>query len=145
MDQTSEFMVPCQYPLFSSRFFGAQLWSSGNHNIDDSHDDGVKPLELKTISSQDGPLSETQLRRQKYRFYERHCSKIEDGLYISGDQVARSRAILLQNGITHIVNCVGFICKEYFQEEFAYKTYYLLGIQLRLLACLSASLVDMQP
>ncbi|KAF5830094.1 protein-tyrosine phosphatase-like protein, partial [Dunaliella salina] len=35
--------------------------------------------------------------------------------------------IIAQHGITHVINCVGFICKEYFPGELQYLTYYLQG------------------
>ena len=46
---------------------------------------------------------------------------------ITGDWVARSRETLQEHKITHVLNCVGFICKEHFKEQLQYKTYYLHG------------------
>ena len=28
-------------------------------------------------------------------------------------------------GITHIINCAGDVCKDYFADQFIYRTYYL--------------------
>lgn len=39
--------------------------------------------------------SETQLRRQKYQFFEKQCSEIMPGLYLAGDYVARNRWVAL--------------------------------------------------
>ena len=50
---------------------------------------------------------------------------------MSGDVVARNRDLLAQNSITHVVNCVGFICKEYFKDELTYKTLFLQGPRLQ--------------
>lgn len=84
-------------------------------------------LDLKALPRDDGPPSETQLRRQKYQYFEKQCSEVAEGLFLSGDWVARNRELLADNGITHVVNCVGFICKEYFKGELDYKTFYLQG------------------
>lgn len=75
----------------------------------------------------EGPPSETQLRRDKFKFYEVHCSQVAPGLFLAGDVVAKDREAITRHGITHVLNCVGFICKEYFQGELHYKTYYLQG------------------
>lgn len=100
----------------------------------------LKTLDLAALPREDGPVSETQLRRKKYQFYEKQCSQIEGGLYLSGDVVARSRETLREAGITHVLNCVGFICKEYFADEgLIYKTYYLQGA--RTCSCMRSNLV----
>lgn len=39
--------------------------------------------------------------------------------------MAKNRQVLRQNGITHVLNCVGFVCPEYFKGEFVYKTLWL--------------------
>ncbi|KAH9622445.1 hypothetical protein KSS87_016669 [Heliosperma pusillum] len=39
--------------------------------------------------------------------------------------VAKSREVLRQNGITHVLNCVGFVCPEYFKGDLVYKTLWL--------------------
>ncbi|PHU18540.1 Protein-tyrosine-phosphatase MKP1 [Capsicum chinense] len=33
--------------------------------------------------------------------------------------------IVKQNGITHVLNCVGFVCPEYFKSDFVYQTLWL--------------------
>ena len=40
-----------------------------------------------------------------------------NGLFIGGDAVARNRALLAAHGITHIVNCCGYVSKNYFEGE----------------------------
>lgn len=135
------------FPLFRRRFLGGATWNSleaqrsggvgfpsmgdpeprrstpGNH----IQRPNLKTLDLRALPREDGPPSETQLRRQKYQFFEKQCSEIADGLFLSGDWVAKNREVLQQNGITHVVNCVGFICKEYFKGELDYRTYFLQG------------------
>jgi hypothetical protein len=86
-------------------------------------------LDLQLLPKDDGPPSETQLRRQKFAYFDKHCSEIEPGLFLAGDTVARNRAQLAEHGITHVVNCVGFICPEYFKGQgIEYKTYFLQGV-----------------
>ncbi|MEW5320425.1 MAG: hypothetical protein WDW38_011500 [Sanguina aurantia] len=85
---------------------------------------GIK-LDLKTLPRDDGPPSETQLRRAKYKHFEKHCSEVAERVYVSGDQVARSAEILSENAITHVVNCVGFICKEWHPDLVSYRTLFL--------------------
>ena len=85
-------------------------------------------LDLKAIPRDDGPPSETQLRRQKFQFFESKCSEISEGLFLSGEVVARNEGLLKEHGITHIVNCVGMICQEYFKDQgMTYRTYFLHG------------------
>lgn len=83
-------------------------------------------LDLRGLGKDDTP-SEGQLRRQKLQYFDKHCSEVFDGLFLSGDNVAKSRETLAASGVTHVVNCVGFLCKEYFKDELTYKTYYLQG------------------
>jgi hypothetical protein len=85
-------------------------------------------LDLPSLPTRDdGPPSETQLRRQKYQFFEKQCSEIAPGLFLSGDWVAKNWDLLSSNGVTHVVNCVGFVCQEYFRGKLNYKTYFLQG------------------
>ncbi|KAJ0979430.1 hypothetical protein J5N97_014904 [Dioscorea zingiberensis] len=57
--------------------------------------------------------------------FDKECSKVADHIYLGGDSVARNREILKQNGITHVLNCVGFVCPEYFKSDLVYKTLWL--------------------
>ncbi|MQM13688.1 hypothetical protein Taro_046614 [Colocasia esculenta] len=57
--------------------------------------------------------------------FDKECSKVADHIYVGGDAVARDREILRQNGITHVLNCVGNLCPEYFKADLAYKTLWL--------------------
>lgn len=44
-------------------------------------------------------------------------------IFILGDNVVtRDREILVKHGITHILNCVDFVCPEYFKTNFVYHT-----------------------
>lgn len=81
-------------------------------------------LDLSTIqrnSDSNGGL----VKRDKIAFFDKKCSKVAEHIYLGGDAVARDRDILKQNGITHVLNCVGFVCPEYFKSEFVYRTLWL--------------------
>ncbi|XP_027366756.1 protein-tyrosine-phosphatase MKP1-like [Abrus precatorius] len=71
------------------------------------------------------PVKEFQLRRDKLAFYDKECSRIAEHVYLGSDTVAKNHELLRQNGITHVLNCVGFVCPEYFQTHFVYKTLWL--------------------
>ncbi len=93
-----------------------------------------KPLLLPQLdvnmapSRDEGPPSESVLKRQKFAMYEKHCSKVAEGLYVSGEAVAKSLQLLRESGITHVVNCVGQLYPEYFKADgIVYKTFWLLG------------------
>ncbi|KAL9265032.1 Protein-tyrosine-phosphatase MKP1-like protein [Drosera capensis] len=64
-------------------------------------------------------------KRDKIAFFDKECSKVAEHIYVGGDAVARDRDILKQNRITHVLNCVGFVCPEYFKSDFVYRTLWL--------------------
>ncbi|KAL1328011.1 hypothetical protein AAHE18_13G344600 [Arachis hypogaea] len=72
-----------------------------------------------------GSSSEFQLKREKLAFYDKECSRIAEHVYLGSDTVAKNHDLLRQNGITHVLNCVGFVCPEYFKRDFVYKTLWL--------------------
>lgn len=87
----------------------------------------LRTLDLKSLPREEGPPSETQLRRAKFQFFDKHCSEVAPGLFLSGDTVARNREQLAEHGVTHVMNCVGFVCKEHFKGQLAYRTFFLQG------------------
>jgi Dual specificity phosphatase, catalytic domain/Gelsolin repeat len=54
-------------------------------------------------------------------------SRVTDHVYLGSDSAARDRAALRRHGITHILNCVGSACPDYFRgdNELVYKTLWL--------------------
>ncbi|GFY88208.1 mitogen-activated protein kinase phosphatase 1 [Actinidia rufa] len=68
---------------------------------------------------------EFQFKRDKLAFFDKECSRIVDQIYLGSEKVAKDREILVKNGITHVLNCVGFVCPEYFKNELVYKTLWL--------------------
>ncbi|KAJ8540351.1 hypothetical protein K7X08_030270 [Anisodus acutangulus] len=65
------------------------------------------------------------VRREKIAFFDKECSKVAEHVYLGGDAVAKDKDILKQNRITHVLNCVGFVCPEYFKSDFVYRTLWL--------------------
>uniref|UniRef100_A0ACD5ZL73 Uncharacterized protein n=2 Tax=Avena sativa TaxID=4498 RepID=A0ACD5ZL73_AVESA len=74
-------------------------------------------LDLSTLRSQG--------RKDQIAFFDKECSKVADHVYLGGDAVAKNRDILRKNGITHVLNCVGFVCQEYFKSDLLYRTLWL--------------------
>ncbi|KAK7399610.1 hypothetical protein VNO78_10795 [Psophocarpus tetragonolobus] len=66
-----------------------------------------------------------ELRKDKLAFYDKECSRIAEHVYLGSDTVAKSEEVLRRHGITHVLNCVGFVCPEYFKRELVYKTLWL--------------------
>lgn len=69
--------------------------------------------------------TEIQLKRDKFSHFDKICSKIYNHVYMGSKSVAKCRKTLQENGITHVLNCVGFVCPEYFSKELSYKTLWL--------------------
>lgn len=139
----------CAFPLFRKKFLSNCEWhgsetggegedsqptTSGNHPpgkpMLQLNQISLKTLDLRSLGPEDSAPSESRMRRQKMAFFEKHCSEVAPGLHISGDYVAKNLEILRASGITHIVNCVGFLYQEYFKPEMTYKTLYLQGALL---------------
>ena len=82
---------------------------------------------LESLPRDDGPPTELRARKQKLAFYERQCSHVGDRLFVASEAVAKSRELLRESGITHVVNCVGFLYPPFFEDELTYKVLYLQG------------------
>ncbi|KAF8390522.1 hypothetical protein HHK36_025049 [Tetracentron sinense] len=76
-------------------------------------------------SNSERPPREFQLKKDKLAFFDKECSRIAEHMYLGSDAVAKNREILRRNGITHVLNCVGFVCPEYFKSDLVYKTLWL--------------------
>ncbi|PIA30300.1 hypothetical protein AQUCO_05600015v1 [Aquilegia coerulea] len=98
-----------------------------NHPSTPSSKSGfLKPLEnLDSSSSRPPQPREFQLKKDKLAFFDKECSRIADHIYLGSEAVAKNREILRENGITHVLNCVGFVCPEYFKNDLVYKTLWL--------------------
>lgn len=68
------------------------------------------------------PVGETS--RLEQRAIQIQCSSILDNfLYVGGVKVASNLETLLENKITHIINCVGHKCDNLWPDHFEYLTY----------------------
>lgn len=85
----------------------------------------VGPPQLPGNLDLEKPQREFEFKKDKLAFYDKLCSRIADHIYLGSDAVAKDREILRQNGITHVLNCVGFVCPEYFKNDLVYKTLWL--------------------
>ncbi|KAF8008916.1 hypothetical protein BT93_J0036 [Corymbia citriodora subsp. variegata] len=87
---------------------------------------GGERLKLDMSAIQRNPDKNGGLvKREKIAFFDKECSKVAEHIYLGGDAVAKDRDILKRNGITHVLNCVGFVCPEYFKADFVYRTLWL--------------------
>ncbi len=87
----------------------------------------ISSLDLSALPRDEGPPSELQARREKFAYFEKHCSEVSEGLFLGSDAVARSRETLRDARITHVVNCVGNLYPSYFKDELTYQTLFLQG------------------
>ena len=50
------------------------------------------------------------------------CSRVNDSMFVGGARIAKDQHVLLQSGITHVLNCAGVSCEDYFPNLFQYRT-----------------------
>ena len=62
-------------------------------------------------------LTEGQSRRRLITGCDNMCSQIFDYLYVGGFEIARSKKILEENGITRIINCSASVVDNYFIDD----------------------------
>ncbi|MED6217869.1 hypothetical protein PIB30_021666 [Stylosanthes scabra] len=110
--------LPPLLPLAISKR-SAEEWPSAG-----SDDLGVWPIP-QTPRGGGGSTKEFQFKRDKLAFFDKECSRIAEHIYLGSDTVAKNHELLRQNGITHVLNCVGYVCAEYFKKDFVYKTLWL--------------------
>eukprot|EP00887_Chlorella_sp_A99_P007946 scaffold12.g7946.t1 len=139
----------CGIPTFAQAFFSKQGGSAGcragsppcGARVERGDDSvgargGSRPgrLEglprltlLESLPRDDGPLTEVRGRKQKLAHFDKQCSEVGAGVYVGSEAVAKNRDTLRASGITHVVNCVGFLYPPYFEGELQYITLYLQG------------------
>ena len=83
------------------------------------------PLDLGSVGRGGAEKTEAMRKKEKMAHFAGHCSRVAPGLHVSGEAVARDRAALDACGITHVVNCVGFVCPECHAPDLRYKTLWL--------------------
>lgn len=55
----------------------------------------------------------------------RSMTEITDYMYVSGQSVAKDKQVLVEGGITLILNACGYECDNHFPDSFAYRSFYL--------------------
>ncbi|KAJ6833398.1 protein-tyrosine-phosphatase MKP1 isoform X1 [Iris pallida] len=94
-----------------------------------SDDLGEWPHNPPTPSSSSSAAASSSLEtissKNQIALFDKECSKVADHVYLGGESVARNRDILRLHGITHVLNCVGSVCPEYFKSDLVYKTLWL--------------------
>lgn len=80
--------------------------------------------------------------RERLKLCDVQCSEITDGLYLGSETVSANLELLKKNGITHILNCAGAICKVYHPEHFQYRVLYLLDGREEDITCLFYDVID---
>lgn len=61
--------------------------------------------------------------RELRAIFEPVLSRILGHLFLGGQKPAMNKAMLQEAGITHVLNCAGGACDNYFPNDFVYKTY----------------------
>uniref|UniRef100_A0A7N0TF03 Protein-tyrosine-phosphatase MKP1 n=1 Tax=Kalanchoe fedtschenkoi TaxID=63787 RepID=A0A7N0TF03_KALFE len=83
----------------------------------------IKPLEIP--DGEQHAQREFLFNKDKLAFFDKDCSRIAEHIYLGSAAVAKNWEILKKNGITHVLNCAGFVCPEYFKNDLVYKTLWL--------------------
>lgn len=82
--------------------------------------------EVQDVKALEGlDIRDTVRNELKLEFYNQKISQMQEGIFVSGDLVARNKDLLLETGITHIINCAGNVCLNYHSEVFSYTTYFI--------------------
>jgi protein-tyrosine phosphatase len=55
-------------------------------------------------------------------YADNQCSKVTEFLYVGSENIARQKDLLLEKGITHIVNCSATTSPNFFEDTFTYMT-----------------------
>jgi protein-tyrosine phosphatase len=98
-----------------------KLMRSGTLNI--KLDLGSMPEQ--SYEGDDNGDNEVIQKRDKLTQCDKQCSRVSPHVYFGGNTVAQNYDVLNECKITHILNCVGFECPEYFAKHFHYKTLWL--------------------
>jgi hypothetical protein len=110
-----------------------------NFNLQD-----LQALQEKEQSSDSETFNkaEANQRQDKLTKYDSICSKITDQLYLGSQTVSQDKAMLKQQGVTHILNCAGSICPIYHPDDFTYRTLYLLDGVREDITCMLYDIIE---
>ncbi|KAL2644977.1 hypothetical protein R1flu_012564 [Riccia fluitans] len=103
-----------------------EKFHKGRNGLDIKLDLGaVQEVNFQEIDASEPSDSELSRRREKMALCEKQCSRIRSHLYFGSSVVAQDFHTLRSNKISHILNCVGYVCAEYFPEYFHYRVLWL--------------------
>lgn len=57
-------------------------------------------------------------------------------LFVGGESIAHNKEVLVELGVTHVINCAGEICINKFTDQFNYITYYLKDSKTENIECI---------
>ncbi|XP_049403014.1 protein-tyrosine-phosphatase MKP1-like [Solanum stenotomum] len=122
--------LPPLQPLSITRPTAEEWPRAGSDDLGVWPNPSTPGVRLGSFSTHEGSATkqaprEFEFKKDKLAFFNKECSKIVDHIYLGSDTVAKNRDILRENGITHVLNCVGFSCPEYFKDDLVYKTLWL--------------------
>ncbi|KAG6547301.1 hypothetical protein Mapa_011238 [Marchantia paleacea] len=103
-----------------------EKFQKGRNGLDIKLDLGaVQEVTFQESDASEPTDSELSQKREKMAFCEKQCSRIRGHLYFGSSIVAQDFDTLRTNKITHILNCVGYVCSEYFPKSFHYRVLWL--------------------
>lgn len=100
------------------------------------------PIVIDSDAADASPVPEFDNKRAKIQYFSRDCTAITDYLYVSGMKVASSESKLREKNITHIVNCCGDVCDNYFPDSFHYLKLHLLDSAQEDITCVLYKVID---
>lgn len=72
---------------------------------------------------------EKEARQKELDHFDKVLSHVCDGVFVGSHAIASNKQMLMEQAITHIVNCVGQHHQNYFADTFNYLTYFLADAQ----------------
>ena len=91
--------------------------------------DGITHFKIPPIGKAgDGQDQEVvqESKEAKFARFDKLCSRITDRIFLSSVTIAKDDAALQESKITHVLNCAGVVCPEFFPNRYGYKTLQLL-------------------
>lgn len=82
-------------------------------------------VQRESYEGEDNGDDEIIQKKKRMMQCDQECSQVSSHLYFGSNMVAQNYDLLHACKITHILNCVGFECPEYFSNDFYYKTLWL--------------------
>ena len=110
-------------PLEKALPLGKALHFEKARDNEKARDDEKACDDEKARDDDEKAMPETMRKCEKMALYENDCTKIIDGVYISGIAVAQNEAIIAQHGITHIVNLAYETIPNHFKDTLKYLSF----------------------